>query len=403
MKKVKYDYIPPFGTDIQILEVMSKTTSNKLNKAMGKIKAVNGMFGGALANLVNTKIAGINNNNMNGNLDGTYDVLPTSNYEKVDNDVNFFVGHENSKFLNGTTHQRSLWNSSRKHIGDEARSNSGVDPNTGEFRPIYKAEEHQYLDSASSKRTPWSTTKRHFTFDEKNLPYERNGSMDGKSIICAISQPSEQSDTFYASSKLKAPWSTKRKMVNENNVAQSDHVDFARGTGGTYGGNNGTFIPYDPNAAYYKKVIQPVLSPTEALYGPAKESIKRQYTRRFHDTSQVLNPKEESQTSKKKPISPRLSPTEGRWWTENTYADNIGAKPNQWKTTYERNSEGHNQLSPRRAAHFAHLKVAKHPSTYDLSEQIHNSPRVQNARNRKEYHKAKDWFNSIRKPEKISF
>ena len=77
-------------------------------------------------------------------------------------------------------------------------------------------------------------------------------------------------------------------MVNENNVAQSDHVDFARGTGGTYGGNNGTFIPYDPNAAYYKKVIQPVLSPTEALYGPAKESIKRQYTRRFHDTSQVL-------------------------------------------------------------------------------------------------------------------
>ena len=82
MKKVKYDYIPPFGTDIQILEVMSKTTSNKLNKAMGKIKTVNGMFGGALANLVNTKIAGINNNNMNGNLDGTYDVLPTSNYEK---------------------------------------------------------------------------------------------------------------------------------------------------------------------------------------------------------------------------------------------------------------------------------------------------------------------------------
>ena len=64
-------------------------------------------------------------------------------------------------------------------------------------------------------------------FDEKNLPYERNGSMDGKSIICAISQPSEQSDTFYASSKLKAPWSTKRKMVNENNVAQSDYVDFA--------------------------------------------------------------------------------------------------------------------------------------------------------------------------------
>ena len=51
MKKVKYDYIPPFGTDIQILEVMSKTTSNKLNKAMGKIKTVNGMFGGALANL----------------------------------------------------------------------------------------------------------------------------------------------------------------------------------------------------------------------------------------------------------------------------------------------------------------------------------------------------------------
>ena len=99
MKKVKYDYIPPFGTDIQILEVMSKTTSNKLNKAMGKIKTVNGMFGGALANLVNTKIAGINNNNMNGNLDGTYDVLPTSNYEKVDNDGNFFVGHENSKFL----------------------------------------------------------------------------------------------------------------------------------------------------------------------------------------------------------------------------------------------------------------------------------------------------------------
>ena len=376
MKKVKYDYIPPFGTDIKILEVMSKNASRKLHNALGKVGTIKKLGGGAqFMNLINNS----KNDKVAHGASGTYDILPKTQY--VDT---FFAGHEESKFTNGTTRQRSPWNSSRKHV-DAIRHAAGVDPKTGEFVPIYNVKETTFTDGATHQRTPWSTTKKHFTFD--NIPVNKDGSNTSSdtSIICSIALPKKQSDVYCASSMAKAPWATQKKIFNDKATVAPDKN-----------------IPYDPNAAYNKIVRVPVLSPTEALYGPDKSSMKKQYDRKQHVDLRILNPPHESPNSKRKVISPRISPSEGKWWTQNTYSDNIGAKPNQWKTTYERNSQGHCELSPRRAAHFRHFQVAKYPSTYELSEELHSSPRIQNAKNRKEYHKAKDWFNSIRKPEYIN-
>ena len=172
MKKVKYDYIPPFGTDIKILEVMSKNASRKLHNALGKVGTIKKLGGGAqFMNLINNS----KNDKVAHGASGTYDILPKTQY--VDT---FFAGHEESKFTNGTTRQRSPWNSSRKHV-DAIRHAAGVDPKTGEFVPIYNVKETTFTDGATHQRTPWSTTKKHFTFD-KNLQkhYEKGhlGSMD---------------------------------------------------------------------------------------------------------------------------------------------------------------------------------------------------------------------------------
>lgn len=371
MKKVKYDYVPPFGTDIKILEVMSKNASRKLHNAISKVDTIKKFGGGSqLMVAVNNR----KNNKVAHGAAGTYDILPKNE--------SFYVGQEESKFVNGTTRARSPWNSSRKHI--EKPRHAGVNPKTGEFVPIYSVKETSFTDGATHQRTPWSTTKKHFTFDNYNIPANKNGSTD-TSIICSIALPKKQSDVYCASSMAKAPWATQKKIFNDNATVLAD-----RNT------------PYDPNGAYNKIVMDPVLSQTEALYGSEKASMKKQYDRKHHVELRVLNPPHENPSSKRKVISPRISPSEGKWWTQNTYADNIGAKPNQWKTTYERNSQGHSELSPRRAAHFQQFQVAKYPSTYELSEELHSSPRIQNAKNRKEYHKAKDWFNSIRKPEFVN-
>ena len=111
MKKVKYDYIPPFGTDIKMLEVMSQNASSKLHSALSKVGNIK-KFGGA-SQSINGKSG--TRNKVSHDTAGTYDILPKTEY--VDT---FYVGHEESKFVNGTTRSRSPWNSSRKHI-DEIR------------------------------------------------------------------------------------------------------------------------------------------------------------------------------------------------------------------------------------------------------------------------------------------
>ena len=367
MKKVEYDYLPPFGTDLKALKLPSdKFKETTLNAFQG--------------------------------LDGSPQPTPASGESTATPTVTDAVGDAQikSSFLNNSAKEELSKGMSRRRLG--SREIGGINEQTGEFIPIYSVGEQQYVDGSTHQRTPWSTTKKHFTFEGTMSGKGPKNRDSNKSIICSIAQPTEQSETYCASSTSKAPWSSHKRMYTTNNP---DHVDLANGTGGPYGGGNGTDIPFDPNAAYYKRVIRPVLSPTESLYGPSKETMKKQFDRRHHDTSQVMDPPVESPQSKRKVVSPRFSPTEGKWWTQNTYTDNVGAKPEQWKTTYELNSAGHEQLSPRRAKHFEHFRVPKHQSTYELSHEIHNSPRVQNARNRKEYHKAKDWFNSIRKPEYV--
>ena len=132
MKKVEYDYLPPFGTDLKALKLPSdKSKETTLNAFQG--------------------------------LDGSPQPTPASGESTATPTVTDAVGDAQikSSFLNNSAKEELSKGMSRRRL--ESREIGGINEQTGEFVPIYSVGEQQYVDGSTHQRTPWSTTKKHFT------------------------------------------------------------------------------------------------------------------------------------------------------------------------------------------------------------------------------------------------
>ena len=271
------------------------------------------------------------------------------------------------KFPDSPRSPRVPWESHRRHVKSPVEST-----------PIYLREEQEYRDGATHERNAWSTSKKHL-----------HVAADGRKII-EIAMPKEESKTHFASSTIRAPWLTKKKTFDNRNALTERIENSDKRI--IYGDEPHTLVHTTTHVDHIGRLsFHEVKNKTSG--------IKRQLGRPAHSSNLVItdqsDPNEGDYFKTTLLQTKNGAQTGGSWWSRPDYCDNIGAAPSQWESTYMHIAKGSSIASPKNAkyGHLANLPV----STVTLSEELYTSPRVANSKNRTEYHKAKNWFNTIRR------
>ena len=248
-----------------------------------------------------------------------------------------------SKKSNSPGSSRSQWTTKRR-----VNYRNGKKP----YVPIYLVEESEFRDGATHERNSWATTKKQF------------GQSEAAEIV-NIAAPKAESVYHYGSLQNRAPWITRKKQFSKN--GQEELV--------------------------VDSIPDNVRAPTNEEHSMKKQLGRASHQSTFRITDEVEDGFSQLQSHQKRANNSLVG---GTWWTSSDYCDNVGAFPDQWKTTYAQTTESGRTLSPKNAAYAHNFPGIRPLSTLQLSHEV-ESPRLANKRNRKEYHQAKEWFNTIRK------